>query len=80
VDERGAPVDFSTTDRFCQDPGDPKRLLRARWTTPSVMEFVGGRPVSARGQAVWHLEQGESPYADFTLAPGSRAFNVAPGA
>jgi hypothetical protein len=80
VDERGAPVDFSTTDRFCSDPANPNRLLRARWTTPITAECRDGRPVSARGQAIWHLAQGASPYADFTLVPGTLAFNVPPGA
>jgi hypothetical protein len=29
---------------------------------------------------VWHLPQGEFPYAEFTFEPGDVAFNVAPGA
>jgi len=35
----GAPTEFSTTDRFCYNPDEPKTLLRARWTTP----VEGGR-------------------------------------
>ena len=79
VDERGAPTDFSTTDRFCYDADDPKRLARARWTTPIMLEVANGRPVGARGQAMWHLPAGPKPYADFTLVPGTLAYNVAPG-
>jgi hypothetical protein len=29
VDEKGAPRDFSTTDRFCYNPNAPKQLMRA---------------------------------------------------
>jgi hypothetical protein len=80
VDERGAPVDFSTTDRFCQDPQDPKRLMRARWTTPvSGWRELAGRPLPDGGQAVWHLAEGPLPYADFRVKPESVAFNVKPG-
>jgi len=81
VDEHGAPADFSTTDRFCADPRDPKRLRRARWTTPvSGWRFADGRPLFTSGQAIWHLAAGPFPYADFRPVPGSLAFNVAPGA
>jgi hypothetical protein len=34
IDESRAPREFSTTDRFCNDPDNLKRLARARWTTP----------------------------------------------
>jgi hypothetical protein len=40
---------------------------------------VGERRLPTRAQAVWHLPQGELPYADFTLDPRTLAFNVAPG-
>ena len=80
VDERGAPLDFSTTDRFCYDPDRPKQLVRARWSTPvsgwSDLDGVS-RPTGA--QAVWHLPQGPFTYADFHLIPGTAAFNVHPG-
>lgn len=80
VDEKGAPRDFSTTDRFCYDPGQPKKLLRARWTTPIAgWEIVDGRPRPTGGQAVWHLPGGPFAYADFRLIPGSLIFNVPPG-
>jgi hypothetical protein len=80
LDERGAPVNFETTDRFCDDPANPKRLLRARWTTPMEgFQDVGGRKVPTRGRAVWHLPQGELCYADFALVPATLAFNLPPG-
>jgi uncharacterized protein DUF6544 len=80
VDARGAPKDFSTTDRFCSDPDNPKRLMRARWTTPVAgWEVIDGRPVLTAGQATWHLPQGPFTYADFHPVPGSLVFNLAPG-
>lgn len=80
VDERGRPMDFSTTDRFLADPDDPKRLRRARWTTP-VAEWVtvDGRPLPGGASAVWHLPGGDFPYAEFRLIGDSVAFNVPPG-
>lgn len=81
VDERGAPVDFSTTDRFAADPHDAAKLVRARWTTPMEgwHDVGGGRRLWKRGQAVWHLPEGEFAYADFTPIAGSLVFNVKPG-
>jgi hypothetical protein len=80
VDDRGAPVDFSTTDRFCYDPARPKRLMRARWSTPvERWEVVDGRPLPAAARAIWHLPQGPFAYADFRPIAGSLAFNVPPG-
>jgi hypothetical protein len=79
VDEGGAPTDFSTTDRFCYDPDNPKRLVRMRWTTPIRLDVANGRPVAARGQAIWRMAGGPKPYADFSLVPGSLVYNVAPG-
>jgi hypothetical protein len=78
LDDRGAPINFETSDRFCEDPDDPKRMMRARWSTP-VAEFreLDGRMIFGRAQAVWHLPKGELSYADFELIPGSMAFNVA---
>lgn len=79
VDERGAPNDFSTTDRFAYDPRHPKVLARTKWTTPFVVQFTHGRPVSGWGRAIWHMPDGQKPYADFTVVPGSLVYNVAPG-
>jgi len=80
LDERGAPRDFSTTDRFGQDPRDAKRFVRTRWTTPIAgWQTVGGRPVPAGGKAVWHPPAGEFSYIEVSFIDGSVAFNVAPG-
>ena len=80
VDERGAPTDFSTTDRFCAKPEDPKKLVGARWTTPMEgWQEIKERRLPTRGQAIWHLPEGPFSYADFTLVPGALAFNVRPG-
>src|ERR1035441_1884190 len=80
VDRDGAPTDFSTTDRFCYNPDEPKSLMRARWTTPIAgWEVVDGRPRPTGAQAVWHLPRGPFAYADFRLIPGSLVFNVRPG-
>ncbi len=80
VDENGAPTNFSTEDRFCYGPNDPKKLIRARWTTPiSGWTAIDGRPLPTGGQTVWHLSDGPFVYADFRLIPGSLVFNVRPG-
>lgn len=78
LDEKGAPKDFSTTDRFYAD--DPKHPVRAQWNTPaSNWVIVEGRAVPTEGKAVWHLPQGEFTYADFRLDPKNIAFNLHPG-
>ena len=78
TDERGAPMDFETTDRFYAK--DPARVTRCRWTTPMEgFREIGGRMLPTRGQAVWHPAEGEFAYADFALEPTRVVFNVAPG-
>jgi len=80
VDERGAPLDFSTTDRFCYNPDQPEQLMRARWSTSvSGWMDLNGVPQPTGVQVVWHLPQGPFPYADFSLMPGTAGFNVQPG-
>jgi hypothetical protein len=81
LDEQGAPVDFSTTDRFCEDPANPKGpLLRARWTTPMEgWRRVDGRLLPTRGRAIWHLPSGPHPYAELEFAPDSLCYNIRPG-
>jgi hypothetical protein len=82
IDSRGAPYDFSTTDRFVSNPyvkGHP--LVRACWTTPVDDWFnCDGRVVPRQGKAVWHLPGGTFEYARFHLLRRGLAFNVAPGA
>ena len=80
VDERGAPVDFSTTDRFYSNSGEKgSPLVRCQWTTPFAASYVDGRAVAVSGRAQWHLPDGPKSYAEFSLAPGTLAYNVAPG-
>ncbi len=77
LDERGAPRDFSTTDRFFDQP-DGKRV-RTEWRTPvSGWQLVDGRSLPTRAEAVWQLPTGPFSYADFSVDPSLIAFNVAP--
>ena len=76
LDDRGAPRDFSTTDRFADLPGG---LVRAEWRTPvRSWEIIDGRPLPGHFGAVWHLPDGPLPYVEGRLEPGSVAFNVLP--
>jgi hypothetical protein len=81
IDERGAPVDFETTDRFLSDPKDVARVTRCRWTTPIAgWQDVGERRLPTSGMAVWHPpNEDELAYADFRFVPETLAFNLAPG-
>jgi Family of unknown function (DUF6544) len=76
IDERGAPVDFATTDRFIDLPRGPQR---AEWRTP-IPEWVdaNGRPVPGPFKCVWHLPEGDFSYIEGRLDPESFAFNVPP--
>lgn len=81
VDDRGAPVDFHTTDRFVTDPAHPKDgMVRAEWTTPmeSFIE-VDGRRFASRGRATWMLPAGPFTYAEMEVGAGDVRFNVTPG-
>jgi hypothetical protein len=75
LDERGAPTDFSTRDRFFDAP-DGKRV-RTEWRTPiDGWQDVAGRKLPTRAQAVWQLPDGPFPYADFSVDASQIAFNV----
>jgi hypothetical protein len=77
VDSRGAPVDFSTTDRFLDVGG---HSVRTRWTTPvHAWDETGDRPRVARASALWHPPTGAFAYADFTMRPGTLQFGIPPG-
>jgi len=77
LDQRGAPQDFSTTDRFYDTP-DGKRV-RTEWRTPiNGWQSVDGRQIPTSATAVWHLPAGPFTYADFAMDPSEIAFNVAP--
>ena len=76
LDERGAPRDFSTTDRYADLPGG---LVRAEWHTPvRSWQMIDGRPLPGPFGAVWYLPDGQLPYIEGRLVPGSVAFNVTP--
>lgn len=76
VDDRGAPVDFSSTDRFADLPGG---LVRAEWRTPiDGWEHVGGRPVPGSTRAVWNLEDGPLTYVEGRFVPDSIVLNAPP--
>jgi hypothetical protein len=80
IDERGAPVDFETTDRFYSDPKDAKKTTRCRWTTPiDGFQEACGRMVAAGGKATWHPPEGDLTYAELAFDPASLAFNITPG-
>jgi hypothetical protein len=76
TDDRGAPVDFRTGDRWCDLPGG---LVRARWSTPVAgWVEVNGRHLPSRGSAIWHLPEGPFTYAEFRFSPGDVRYNVLP--
>jgi hypothetical protein len=76
VDERGAPVDFATTDRYADLPGG---LAQAKWTTPiRAWSFVDGRPLPGPAAATWHLPEGSFTYIEGGFVPGSVRYNLAP--
>ncbi len=77
IDEQGAPSDFSTTDRFFDQP-DGKRV-RTEWRTPIAgWQEVDGRKLPTHAEAVWQLPTGPFSYADFSVDPSLVTFNVAP--
>lgn len=77
LDERGAPTDFSTTDRYFDTPAGKR--VRTEWRTPiSGWQEVGGRKLPTRARAIWQLPTGPFPYADFSVDPSRIAFNVPP--
>jgi Family of unknown function (DUF6544) len=76
LDERGAPVDFSTTDRFADLRGGPRR---AEWRTPiSRWATTNSRLVPEQGRVLWNLPEGEFCYMEGRFVPESFAFNVPP--
>lgn len=81
VDERGAPVDFETMDRFYADPKDPSKVTRCRWRTPlGAFQEAGDRRLPTTGRAVWFPEgEDELSYAEFVFDPAAVVFNVPPG-
>ncbi len=81
LDERGAPVDFSTEDRYCEDPFSPNHpLIRGRWTTPvSAWTRRDGRALPVGARALWHLPGGRFEYVEVHSFADGLIYNVAPG-
>jgi hypothetical protein len=77
VDERGAPVDFSSDDRYADLPGG---LVRARWSTPidRWSTTADGRPVPVRARAIWHLPDGPLPYLEGGFVADTLRYNEPP--
>jgi antitoxin (DNA-binding transcriptional repressor) of toxin-antitoxin stability system len=80
VDERGAMTDFSTSDRYGEDPAKPGTMLKTRWSTPIAGWNLDGRkPLPTGASAIWHFTSGEFEYARFKLAPRGVELDVVPG-
>jgi len=76
LDDKGRPVNFSTTDRYADLPGG---LVRAEWTTPiHGWQPDGDRLIPTHGSAVWQLPEGPLNYLDFRVPPGGVRYNLAP--
>ena len=76
IDERGAPRDFSTTDRFA---ALPEGLVRTQWTTPiGDWTIANGRRLPVGTSAIWQFPEGPFPYIQGGFVPGSVAYNVPP--
>jgi len=79
VSAAGAPVNFHTTDRFLAAPGVTP--IRRPWSTPITgWREDGDRMEFTEGRAVWHEDGAELVYIELRPIPGSRRFNVPPGA
>ena len=76
LDDRGAPIDFSTFDRWAALPGGP---VRARWHTPVPQwSTVEGRPFPGPAEVTWDLDDGPFTYIRGGFVPGSVRYDVAP--
>lgn len=80
VDERGAPVEFGTTDRLRYDPTHTgARWVRNRWTTPVTgWRLHRDRPLFTLGRAVWHIPRGPFIYAELRPRAETLEYNVPP--
>jgi hypothetical protein len=79
LDERGAIIDFSTTDRYADDPANPGELVRTRWSERVAgWRLEGKKPLPTGVRAVWHLASGDFEYGRFELGPGGVELDVDP--
>jgi hypothetical protein len=76
VDDRGAPREFTTEDRWADLP---EGLVKTRWSTPvEGWSLVAGRIRPRRGTAVWHLPDGPFAYAQFDYTKADITYSTAP--
>jgi hypothetical protein len=74
LDDRGAPTNFVTTDRYFDMP-DGKRV-KTEWNTPiEGWQTAAGRSLPTRAKAVWMLPSGPFVYADFAFDAARIVFN-----
>jgi hypothetical protein len=74
IDDRGAPYNFTTTDRFAALPDG---LVRAEWATPvKAWTTSNGRPIPADASAVWHLPGGPFTYIEGRYTPDSVSYDM----
>jgi hypothetical protein len=80
VDERGAPHDFVTQDRYVRE-SDQAPWVRTPWSTPvDGWTTVNGRRRPTGAHAVWRLPEGDFEYATADLAAATVDYNVSPTA
>ncbi len=76
IDNRGAALDFTTTDRYA---ALATGLVQAKWSTPIEAWTVSrGRPAPTRASAIWHLPAGPFTYIDGRFLPGTIRYNIGP--
>jgi uncharacterized protein (DUF2237 family) len=74
VDDRGAPREFTTEDRWADLP---EGLVKTRWSTPvDGWCLVAGRMRPRRATAVWHLPAGPFTYAQFDYTNADITYNT----
>ena len=75
VGQFGAPVSFTSEDRYAALPGG---LVRARWTTPvDRWTRVAGRALPVNGRATWTLPDGDFTYVEGAIDPTTIDWNPA---
>jgi len=80
VDDRGAPIDFSTEDRYrYEGHGPTAHWVRQRWSTPmGGWRVLHGRRIPSYGRAIWHTPHGDFVYAELHPHAETLAYNVPP--
>jgi hypothetical protein len=68
IDERGAPTDVASDDRWAALPDG---LVRTTWRTPVARWSSGRSPLPLGASAVWDLPDGPFTYVDGALDPDS---------